>query len=247
LNKIVVEDGSFSPEKIATLILQICSFMQANGSSLEETHKEIEEKTRDLKEINGNISESKKIIAGLEKVRTEALRKKRVRFAQLTTFNVFKQAFNNAGIDFNNLKQITNTISTIWKLDCNADLIINEMKKTSCLESRKELIEQQCDEALKNLRVYEEEERIRARFHNTRIMAVDIVNKIVEKGVSEDEIISLFDAIMSHEPYLSLPDLIMDINTYGGIRPAIFKTKREFEKLKSEKDDLIYHRELELT
>jgi hypothetical protein len=35
LNKIVVEDGSFSPEKIATLILQICSFMQANGSSLE--------------------------------------------------------------------------------------------------------------------------------------------------------------------------------------------------------------------
>jgi hypothetical protein len=121
------------------------------------------------------------------------------------------------------------------------------MKKTSRLESRKELIEQQCDEALKNLRVYEEEERIRARFHNTRIMAVDIVNKIVEKGVSEDEIISLFDAIMSHEPYLSLPDLIMDINTYGGIRPAIFKTKREFEKLKSEKDDLIYHRELELT
>jgi len=243
LNKIVVEDGSFSPEKIGILILQICSFMEANGSSLEETHQKIEEKTQELKQINRNIAESKKIIAGLEKVWTEACRKKRVRFAQLRTFNVFKQAFNNAGIDFNNLKQITNTISVIWKLNCNPDLIINEMKKTSQLESRRELLKQQCDEAIKNLHVYEDEERIRARFHNTRIMAVDLVNKIIEKGVSEDEIVSLFDAIVNHESHLSLPDLIMDINTYGGIKSAIFKTKRELEKLKSEKDDLIYRRE----
>ena len=116
------------------------------------------------------------------------------------------------------------------------------------MESRRELLKQQCDEAIKNLHVYEDEERIRARFHNTRIMAVDLVNKIIEKGVSEDEIVSLFDAIVNHESRLSLPDLIMDINTYGGIKSAIFKTKRELEKLKSEKDDPIYRREtLELT
>ena len=122
------------------------------------------------------------------------------------------------------------------------------MKKTSQLESRKELLKQQCDEAIKNLDVYQDEERIRARYYNTRIMAVDLVNKTIEKGVSEDEIVSLFDAIINHESYLSLPDLIMDINTYGGIKPAIFKTKRELEKLKSEKDNLIYRREtLELT
>lgn len=122
------------------------------------------------------------------------------------------------------------------------------MKKTSQLESRRELLKQQCDEAVKNLHVYEDEERIRARFHNTRIMALDLVNKFIEKGVSEDEIVSLFDAIANHESRLSLPDFIMDINTYGGIKSAIFKTKRELEKLKSEKNDLIYRREtLELT
>jgi ClpP class serine protease len=116
------------------------------------------------------------------------------------------------------------------------------------LESRKELLEKQCDEAIKNLQVYEDEERIRARYHNTRIMAVDLVNQTIEKGVSEDEILSLFDAIINHGSYLSLPGLIMDINTYGGIKSATFKTKRELEKLKSEKDDLIYRREtLELT
>jgi carbamoylphosphate synthase large subunit len=109
-------------------------------------------------------------------------------------------------------------------------------------------LEKQCDEAIKNLDVYEDEERIRARYHNTRIMAVDLVNKTIEKGVSEDEIVTLFDSIINHESYLSLPDLIMDINTYGGIKSAIFKTKRELEKLTREKDDLIYHREtLELT
>ena len=248
LNKIVVEDGSFSPEKIGTLILQICSFMEANGFSLEEAYRKIEEKTQESTEIKTDIAESKKIIAQLEKDRTEALRKKRIRLAELRTFNVFKQAFKDAGIDINNLKQITKTISAIWKLDCNPDLIINEMKKTSQLESRKELLEKQCDEAIKNLHVYEDEERIRARYHNTRIMAVDLVNKTIEKGVSEDEIVSLFDAIINHGSYLSLPDLIMDINTYGGIKSAIFKTKGELEKLKSEKDDLIYRREtLELT
>ena len=79
-------------------------------------------------------------------------------------------------------------------------------------------------------------------------MAFDIVNKTLEKGVSEDEIVSLFNAIVNHESHLSLPDLIMDINTYDGIKSAIFKTKWELEKLKSEKDDLIYRREtLELT
>lgn len=131
LNKIVVEDGSFSPEKIGTLILQICSFMEANGFSLEEAHRKIEEKTQELTKIKRDIVEFKKIIARLEKERTEALRKKRIRLAELRTFNVFKQAFKNAGIDINNLKQITKTISTIWKLDCNPDLIINEMKKIS--------------------------------------------------------------------------------------------------------------------
>ena len=70
----------------------------------------------------------------------------------------------------------------------------------------------------------------------------------MKKGVTEDEIVSLFDAIMNHETLLSLPDLIMDINTYGGIKSAIFKNKRELEKLKSEKDGLIYRGEtLELT
>jgi hypothetical protein len=190
-----------------------------------------------------DIAESKKIISRLEKDRTEALRKSRIRFAELRTSNIFKQAFKNSGIDSHNLKQITNTISTIWKLDCNPDLIINEMKKTSQLESRKELLEQQCHEAIKNLKVYEDEERIRARYHNTRSMAVDLVNKIIEKGVSEDEIISLFDAIIKHGSYLSLPHFIMKINTYGGIESAIFKTKRELVKLKSEKEDLIYRPE----
>ena len=248
LNKILVEDGSFSPEKIAILILQICGFMEANGFSLEEVHRKIEEKLKELTEIKRDIAESKKIIAQLEKDRTQALRKKTIRLAQLRTFNVFKQAFENAGIDINNLKQITNTISAIWNLDCNPDLIINEMKKTSQLESRRELLEKQCDETIKNLHVYEDEERIRARYHNTRIMALDLVNKIIEKGVSEDEIVSLFNAIENRESSLSLPHFIMDINTYGGIKSAIFKTKRELEKLKTEKDDLIYRREtLELT
>lgn len=122
------------------------------------------------------------------------------------------------------------------------------MKKTSQLKSRKESLKKQCDEAIQNLHVYEDEERIRARYHNTRIMAMDLVNKTIEKGVSEDEIVSLFDTIINHESYLSLPDLIMDINTYGGIKSAIFKTKRELEKLKGEKDHLIRRREtLELT
>jgi transcriptional regulator with XRE-family HTH domain len=240
LNKILVEDGSFSPEKIATSILQICSFMEANESSFEEIHLKTEEKKQELAEIKMDIAESKKIIARLEKEMTEALRKSRIRLAELRTSNIFKKAFKNAGIDINNLKEITNTIS---KLDCNPDLIINEMKKTSQLESRKEMLEQKCDEAIKNLKVYENEERIRASYHNTRIRAVDLVNKIIEKGISEDQIVSLVDAIIKHGSYLSLPQLIMKINTYGGFESAIFEAKRELEQLKSEKHDLIYHSE----
>jgi len=51
LNKIMVEDGSFSPEKIASLILQICNFMEANEVNLEETHRKTEEKSKQLNEI----------------------------------------------------------------------------------------------------------------------------------------------------------------------------------------------------
>jgi hypothetical protein len=67
LDKILVKDGSFSPEVIAKLILQICNFMQTNEASLEETHNIIEEKKQELIEIKKKIVESKKIFKILSK------------------------------------------------------------------------------------------------------------------------------------------------------------------------------------
>lgn len=238
LNKIAVEDGSFRPEKFGKLILQICNFIEANGTSLEETHTLIQEKTQELSELKKKIVESKKTLARIERDRIEALSKRRIKLAELRTFRICKRAFHNAGVDFINLKPIINVISVIMKLDCNPDLIVNEMRKTSVLESRKESLEKECDERLKNLQIYEDQELARAKYHNTRIIAVELVNKTLMRGVHDDEIISLFDAILDHKFYLSIPDLIKDINTYGGIKPAIFKLKREIENLKSEKNGL---------
>jgi hypothetical protein len=88
LDKILVKDGSSSPERIATLILQICDFMEANEISLEETHKKTEEKKEELIEIKKKIVESKKIFQNTEQARIEALRKKRVTLANLGIYSL---------------------------------------------------------------------------------------------------------------------------------------------------------------
>jgi len=246
LNKIIVEDGSFSPEKIVTLILQICNFMEVNGLSLEETHRKTEEKSKQLSEIKKNIIESKKIILKTEEAKIQALRKKRVTLAELRRFTVCKKAFEYAGIDFKNFKQITNVLSVIRELDCNPDLIIDEMKKTRVLEFRKFCLEKDCEEREKNLQIYKKKEQDRTMYNDSYNVAVDLVNKTLIKGVTADEIVSIFDTIINNKFYLSIPDFIKNIDTYGGMESAIFKIKRELEKLEkltSEKQDLIDSRE----
>ena len=243
LNKIIVEDGSFSPEKIATLILQICDFMEANGLSLEETHGKIEEKSKQLNEIKKNIIECKKIIANTEQARIEALRKKRVTLAKLRQFTVFKKAFEYAGIDFKNFKQITNFLSVIQQLDSNPDLIINEMKKTNVLEFRKLCLEKECDEREKNLQIYKKQEQDRIKYNDSYNVAVDLVNKTLVKGVTAYEIVSIFETIINNKLNLSIPEFIKDIDIYGGTKSANFKIKRDLEKLTREVQDLIDSRE----
>lgn len=239
LDKIFVKDGSFSYEKAATLILQICNFMETNGRGLEETHKITEEKAQEISESKNKIIELKKSIAEIEQKRIQALRKSRIRLAELRAFTVCKKAFLNAGIDFINLKKITNVLSTIHQLDSNPALIINEMEKTSALVSRKLALTKDCDERIKNLQIYQEQEKLRAMYNDSYHVAVDLMNKILVKGVPADEMISMMDAIIDNKFYMSIPDFISDINTYGGTKSAIFKRKRELEKLRSEQKDLI--------
>ena len=83
-------------------------------------------------------------------------------------------------------------------------------------------------------------------YNDSYNVAVDLVNKTLIKGVTADEIVSIFDTIINNKFYLSIPDFIKNIDTYGGMESAIFKIKRELEKLEkltSEKQDLIDSRE----
>ena len=72
---------------------------------------------------------------------------------------------------------------------------------------------------------------------------MDLVNKTLVKGITADEIISIFDTIINNKFYLSISDFIKDIDTYGGRKSAIFKMKRELEKLDSQKQGPIDSRE----
>jgi uncharacterized protein (DUF433 family) len=244
LNKIIVQDGSFSPEKIANKILQICNFMEATGLSLQETDKITEEKFKQLSEIKMKIIESKKIIARTEQAKTEALRKKRITLAKLRKFTAYKKAFEYAGVDFNNFKQISNILFTIQQLNSNPALIINEMKKTNSLENRKSCLEKDCDEIEQNLQIYKKMEQDRIKYKGSFSIAVDLVAKTLAEGVTEDEIISIFDTIIKNRFYLSISDFINAIDTYGETKSAIFQINRELEKLKSEKQDLFDSRPL---
>lgn len=239
LDKILVKDGSFSPEVIAKLILQICNFMQTNEAGLEETHNIIEEKKQELIEIKKKIVESKKIFQNTEQARIEALHKKRVTLANLKAFAVCKKAFEYVGIDFKNLKKFTNVLSVISELDSNPQLIIDEMKKTSALEFRKYCLEKECDETEKNLEIYKKEEEHRKKYRGSYSTALDLVNKALGQCFTADEIANLFNTIIDNQYYFSLAEFLSDIDTYGGIKSAIFKIKRELAKLTTEKENLI--------
>ncbi|MDP9490092.1 MAG: hypothetical protein M3P28_07855 [Thermoproteota archaeon] len=244
LDKILVKDGSFPYERIATKILQMCNFMEANKISLDEAHKITEEKMQELIEIKKKIVESKKIFHSIERARIDALRKKRITIANIRAFTGYKRAFEDAGIDFRNLKDFANVLSVIGELDSDSEMIIDEMKKTGSLEFRKHCLEKDCDEAEKNLEIYKKEEEYRKKYTGSYGIAMDLVNKTLVVGVTEDEITNLFITIINNKYHYSFTELQADIDTYGGIKSAIFKIKRDLQKLIAEKDNLITSRQL---
>jgi hypothetical protein len=239
LDKILVKDGSFSPEDIANKILQICNFMEANNINLDETHRKTEEKKVELIEIKKKIVDSKKIFQNTQQATTEALRKKRVTLANLRAFTGCKKAFEHAGVDFKKLKEAANVLSVICGLDSNPEIIIDEMKKTSALEFRKYCLEKDCDETEMVLEIYKKEEENRKMYNGSYSAAVDLVNKTLLAGVTADQIANLFNTIIDNKYHFSLTEFTTDIDTYGGIKSAIFKIKRELAKLNTEKENLI--------
>jgi hypothetical protein len=113
------------------------------------------------------------------------------------------------------------------------------MKKTSALEFRKYCLEKECDETEKNLEIYKKEEEHRKKYRGSYSTALDLVNKALGQGFTADEIANLFNTIINNQYYFSLAEFLSDIDTYGGIKSAIFKIKRELAKLTTEKENLI--------
>jgi hypothetical protein len=239
LNSVFVEDGSFLPDKVAIFILQICNFMEANNVNLDEVHSKVSQKSMELSELKNKIAESKKIIAKTKDAETEALRKHRLTRTELRRFSVYRKACEFVGINFMDFEQVSNVLSLIQQLDGNPDLIINEMKKTSALEFRKYCLQKECDESEKNLEIYKKEEERHKMYKGSFSAAVDLVtNALVTVGTA-DEIANLFNTIVNNIGNFSLTDFTKDIDTYGGIKSAIFKIKRELEKLTIKKGNLI--------
>jgi aspartokinase len=239
LNSVFVDDGSFPPEKVAMFILQICNFMEANNVNLDEVHSKVSQKSMELSELKNKIAESKSVIAKTKDAETEALRKHRLTRTELRRFSVYRKACEFVGINFMDFEHVSNVLSLIQQLDGNPDLIINEMKKTSALEFRKYCLQKECDESEKNLEIYKKEEERHKMYKGSFSAAVDLVtNALVTVGTA-DEIANLFNAIGNNIGNFSLTDFTKDIDTYGGIKSAIFKIKRELEKLTIEKGNLI--------
>lgn len=239
LNNVFIEDGSFIPEKVAIFILQICNFMEANKIGLEEVHSKVHEKSTELREIKNKIAESKKIVAKAKEDEKVALRRYRFTRAELRRFTVYRKACEFVGFDFKNFKKVSNVLSVIHQLDGNPDRIINEMKNTTDLELRKFRLEKDSDELEKNLEIYRKEEESRRLYKGAYSTAIDLVTRSLVSVGTAEEIAGLFDTIMKNKCNFPIAELTKDIDTYGGIKSAIFKIKREHEKILAERENLI--------
>jgi transcriptional regulator with XRE-family HTH domain len=239
INNVFLEDGSFLPEKVAMFILQICNFMEVNNIGLDEAHNKVYEKSIELKEIKNKIAESKKIITEAKKCEKMALRRCRLTRAELRRFTVFRKASEFVGFDFKNFKKVSNVLSVIHQLDGNPDRIINEMKKTTDLELRKSNLGKDCDEVEKYLEIYREEKESRKLYKGAYSTAIELVTRVLVSVGTAEEIAELFDTIMKNKCNFPLAELTKDIDTYGCIKSAIFKIKREQEKIIAERENPI--------
>jgi hypothetical protein len=227
LNNVFLEDGSFSPERIGQFILRICYFMEVHSIGLDELHKIVDEKSIQLREIKNEIAESKKIVAKAKADEKTALGRYRLTRVELRRFTAFRKECEFVGFDFKDLKKVSNVLSIIHRLDGNPERIINEMKKTIDLDIRKYSLEKDCDEIEKNLEIYRKEEESRRVYKGEYSKAIDLVTKVLVSVGTAEEISDLFDAIMKNKNNFPISELTKDCDTYGGIKAAIFKVKRE--------------------
>jgi hypothetical protein len=244
LNKIIVEDGIFSPEKIATLILQICNFMQANGLSLEETHRITEEKSKQLSEIKKKIIESKKIIVKTEqannqkkelleksKIKIEAMiMKNKVKEEQINLLVRLREIFSVYELDFDEIEifNLARIIKNFKDLKWDVNSIKSEYQKQVSLKSTNEDLEKKIDKKQIMLQKYSDTEKELETRLNAEYNAFKIFSSLIQTGLKREDIFNISLILKNDFSNNSVSQLIEDIRTYGSLALAKLKLEREY-------------------
>jgi transcriptional regulator with XRE-family HTH domain len=234
LNSIASNDGGMSAQSVAHLLLQICNLTLKAGLTPQGLYQDVKTKLEELKRLSETIEEEKRVLLETQQKNKSALHKYNLTRADIQEFVAFKEALEEAGLDFDKKEQVVNFLSNLKENKYNYPTLSRKMKQTRSIESYINELELKSDERVKVLQILDKKWQNEDALWNTYVLSKKDFAMLTQKGISPYDMFQIFDVIKKYMIQFPIEDFVKDFDTYGGLKSAIYKLTRDLQTLKAE-------------
>ncbi len=238
LNASFVGDRTHAPESAAELVLQICNLAVKNNMNIDSLYGEIEYKIYRLARLNRRIDSGRKRHEQIEIETQRALDENNLTLSKLNELLIIKEAFEEVGLDFENKNETINVLNNLRLIDNNPDEIIVQLKKVNSLKVQEMDLTMACSEKRKILETYERNAEQQLQYWTIYYQSLNEFIKLKQLGIPWDSMLQIFETIRRHWQYVPMNELVKDIDSYGGIKGALFKAQQELDEFLTAKQNL---------
>jgi DNA-binding XRE family transcriptional regulator len=222
---------------ISTLV-QIAEITATQKIPLVHLSSHIEKEYAEAERIELDLEFNREILELSNEGVEDALVRNRLTLEKITKFLSVKKTLRLNGLLIGDLTSTVRVISNVKSMGYDPSLVVSKLSEIESLERRKAKLEKECDNYEANLEQYAIKLKAAQTYWGNHEASVDLYANAVSMGLTPHDI---FDAvtIFAKNVDFTPQQVIHDLRVYGDIRAAIFKSKRELNKLNPERNTFI--------
>lgn len=224
--------NGMSENHAITTIVQIADMVTKEKIPLTQLESHLEKQYAELERVELDIAKNKEVQQRSNADVDAVVAKNKGTLDEIKSYSIIKEKLQLYGLLTEDLTKTINVIKNLEQTSFDAMFLIVRIANLGSLERRFAELGEECDYYETNLEKYRVKLRAAEDYLGTHEASAELFANARHMGVSAQDI---FDAvtIFGNNPYSRPQEVINDLKTYGDMKAAIFKTRRELEKLRA--------------
>jgi hypothetical protein len=222
-------------DQAITTLVQIAEIAATQKITLVHLSSHIEKEYAEAERIESDLEFNREILEWSNKNVENALVINRVTLEKITKYSSVEKILRLHGLLIGDLTSTVRVVTNLKHWGYDPSLVVSKLSEIESLERRKAELEKECDNIEANLEQYAIKLKAAQTYWGNHEALADLYANAVSMGLTPHDI---FDAvtIFAQNVDFTPQQVIRDLRVYGDIRAAIFKSKRELNKLSPERN-----------